>query len=85
MSFRVGGIGAKGRGTYTTVDPFTILADLEEVFVVTLLSTAKCATNLLGGLVDFSFRSVGGVARANQWKVSALVMNMHENFVRRHC
>ncbi len=62
-----------------------IPTDLEEMFVVTKLSTAHSTLNLLGGPVGFMVGSVGGAAWANQWKDSALVMNMHDNFVRRHC
>ena len=66
MFFRGGGIGAKQWGKFTTIDPVNIPTDLEEVFVVTKLSTAHSTLNPLGGPVGFRVGSVGGVTWANQ-------------------
>ncbi len=85
VCFPYGCVRTQGRGEFTTIQPFTATADLNEVFVISKLATTHDAMKFLQLPVLFCIRLVGGTTPTNQWDIDTHAMHQFEDSVTEEC
>ncbi len=79
-----GGKWAKRGKELAIINPYTITADLEKMFLITQFLTSHSSMEFLGRAVGFSVGCIGGIAGANQWKDNAVVIKGLDDILTEH-
>jgi hypothetical protein len=84
LGFRDGSERSQRRREFTTIDPFTIAANLKQSFVIPELTTAHSAMKLLRRPVSFRIGVVGRVARMDSRESRSVSVKPRNNFFSCH-
>jgi hypothetical protein len=74
FGFGNSGKRAKGRRKLPTINPFTIMTNLQDVLVVPKLSTTHNAINFFSRPMSLGVQSIPRITRPNRWKRRTWVM-----------